>query len=427
MAGLTRRTFLGIGGAAAAAAALPGCGVGGSDGGSGGSGGALRVAWYGGDPVHKAMAAALAAYTADRADTKINSEHAPFADYWDKLATQTAGRSGPDVFRMSMSYFSEYAQRGALLDLSDKAGSAIRTDALDPDVAGSGRIDDKTMGIGQSSITHATFRNPALVAARGGKLPAEWTWESFATFAKDFAADAGPSNYGTTDAGGSMQTFEVWARQNGSNVFEDGKLAVAKDVVEGWFAYWDDLRKAKAAPPADVTAEGGSFETSQLSKKKSPVEFGWVQQIGFYQPLVKDAELAVGPVPGKTEGQFLKALDFWVVAATTKNADGAVQLVDFLLNDDRAVKAIGLNLGVPPSKKSRDLLAAEPNSANGRAIAYVESVQSKVGPSPAPWPKGYGELLETFTTLNENVGFKKSNPGAAADKFLSEAARVLKG
>lgn len=428
MAGLTRRTFLGIGGATAAAAALPGCGVGGSsdDGGSGGSG-SLRASWYGGDPVHKAMAVALAAYTSAHTDTKINSEHAPFADYWDKLATQTAGRSGPDVFRMSMSYFSEYAQRGALLDLTGKVGSAIKTDTLDKDVADSGQVDGKMMGIGQSSITHATFRNPALVEAGGGKLPAQWTWESFATFAKDFAADAGPSKYGTSDAGGSIQIFEVWARQNGSDTFKDGKVAVGKDVIEAWFAYWDDLRKAKAAPPADVTAEGGSFETSQLAKRRSPVEFGWVQQIGFYQPLVKDAELAVGPVPGKTEGQFLKALDFWVVAATTKDADRAAGLVDFLINDDRAVKAIGLNLGVPPSKKSRDLLAAKPDSADGRAIAYVDAIQSKVGPSPAPWPKGYGELLETFTTLNENVGFKKTDPGAAADKFLSEAARVLKG
>jgi multiple sugar transport system substrate-binding protein len=426
MAALTRRTFLGIG-AAAAAATLPGCGVGGTGNGGGGGNGALRVSWYGGDPVHKAMAAALAAYSSDHADTKVSTEHAPFADYWDKLATQTAGRTGPDVFRMSMSYFSEYAQRGALLDLTGKVGSAIKTDALDKDVADSGLVDGKMMGIGQSSITHATFRNPALVEARGGKLPAEWTWESFATFAKEFAADAGPSKYGTTDAGGSIQVFEVWARQNGSNTFEDGKLAVGKEVIEAWFAYWDDLRKAKAAPPADVSAEGGSFETSQLSKGRSPVEFGWVQQIGFYQPLVKNAELAVGPVPGKTEGQFLKALDFWVVAATTKDADRAAGLVDFLLNDDRAVKAIGLNLGVPPSKKSRDLLAAKPDSSDGRAIAYVEAIQAKVGPSPAPWPKGYGELLSTFTKLNQDIGFAKSDPGKAADKFRSEAARVLKG
>lgn len=424
MAGLTRRTFLGIGGAAVAAGVVPGCGIGGSKGGGGKS---LRVSWYGGDPVHKAMAAALAAYTSDHADTKVNTEHAPFADYWDKLATQTAGRTAPDVFRMSMSYFADYAQRGALLDLTGKVGSAVKIDALDKDVADSGQVDGKMMGIGQSSITHAMFRNPALVEARGGKLPADWTWESFASFAKDFAADAGSSMYGTTDAGGNLQVFEVWARQHGSDVFEDGKLAAGKDVIESWFAFWADLRKAKATPPAAVTAEGGSFEASQLSKKHSPIEFGWVQQLGFYQPLVKDADLLVGPVPGKTQGQFLKALDFWTVAATTKDADTAVALVDFLLNDDRAVKAIGLTLGVPPSKKSRDLLAAKPDSADGRAIAYVEQVESQVGPSPAAWPKGYGELLDTFTKLNQDIGFGKSDPRAAADKFAAESTRVLKG
>lgn len=413
MAGITRRRLLGFGAAAATAVALPGCG---GDGDSGASGG-LRVAWYGGDPVHKAMDAALAAFGG-----KVTTERAPFADYWDKLATQTAGRKSPDVFRMSMSYFSDYAKRKALLDLT---GKPITLDALDKDVAGSGSIDGKLMGIGQSSITHATFRNPQLVAKLGGKLPEQWTWETFATFAKDFAAEAGPGSYGTSDAGGNFQIFEVWAREHGSDLFADGKLAVGKDVVEEWFAYWQDLRKAKAAPPADVSAEGGSFETSQLSKGKSPVEFGWVQQLTFYQPLVKDAELVVGAVPGSLRGQFLKALDFWSVSSSTENADTAVQLIDFLINDDRAVKAIGLTLGVPPSKKSRDLIAARPNSAAGRAIAYVEKIESQVGPSPQPWPKGYGELLSVFDRLNEDIGFGRTTPAAAADKLGSEASRVL--
>ncbi|TWD82963.1 carbohydrate ABC transporter substrate-binding protein (CUT1 family) [Kribbella amoyensis] len=425
MAGLTRRSFLGFGAATAAAVALPGCG--GGD--SGGSADGLRVAWYGGDPVHKAMDKALADFTADHADLKLSTERAAFGDYWDKLATQTAGRKGPDVFRMSMSYYSEYAQRGALLDLTDKAGSAIKVDTLDKDVAESGRIDGKLMGIGQSSITHATFRNPQLVEKLGGKLPAEWSWDSFATFAKDFAGDAGPGKYGTGDAGGQFQIFEVWSREYGTEVFADGKLAVAKDVIEGWFAYWQDLRKAKAAPGADVTAEGGSFETSQLSKGASPIEFGWVQQLAFYQPLVKDAELVVGAVPGRTagslKGQFLKALDFWSVSGTTKNPDGAAQVIDFLVNDDRAVKAIGLTLGVPPSKKSRDLLAAQPNTPAGRAIAYVEQIEQQVGPSPQPWPKGYGELGTVFTRLNQDIGFGRTDPAAAADKFASEAGRVL--
>jgi multiple sugar transport system substrate-binding protein len=421
MAGITRRSLLGFGAAAVTAATLPGCGGGGE-----GSSDGLRVAWYGGDPVHKAMDAALAAFGADHSGTKLTTERAAFADYWDKLATQTAGRKSPDVFRMSMSYFSDYAQRKALADLS---GKPIKLDALDKDVAESGQVDGKLMGIGQSSITHATFRNPQLVEKRGGKLPEQWSWQTFAAFAKDYAADAGPGSYGTSDAGGNFQIFEVWAREYGSEVFADGKLAIGKDVLEGWFEFWLDLRKAKAAPPADVSAEGGTFETSQLSKGKSPVEFGWVQQLTFYQPLVKNAELVVGAVPGRTpgslKGQFLKALDFWTVSSSTKNTDAAVQLIDFLINDDRAVKAIGLTLGVPPSQKSRDLIAAQPNTAAGRAIAYVETIEKQVGPSPQPWPKGYGELITVFDRLNEDIGFGRTTPSAAADKFSSEASRVL--
>lgn len=421
---LSRRSFIGL--SAAAVAAASACG---------GPGAAeadnqLRLAWYGGDPVHKAMDAALAAYTGDHAEVKISTEHAPFADYWDKLATQTAGGKGPDVFRMSMSYFSEYAERGALLDLTSAVGSTIKVDSLDSDVATSGEVGGKMMGIGQSSISHACFVNPALAESVGGSIPKEWSWDSFAQFCTAFSAEAGTGKYGTSDEGGNFQIFDVFARQHGSELFDDAGLAIEQSVIEEWFSYWDELRRAKGAPPADVSAESGSFETSPLSKKIAAVEFGWVQQVTFYQPLV-DSPIEVVPVPGKQagslEGQFIKALDFWTVSGSTKNAEGAQQLINFLLTDERAVKAIGVTLGVPPSPAARQLLAADPDSAPGRAIAYIDAITDKVGPAPAAWPKGYGELLSTFNRMNQDIAFGKSDPAKASAAFAAESQRILGG
>lgn len=166
---LARRTLLGAG--LAGTAALTGCG-----GGSGGSSDGLRAAWYGGNPVHEAIGDALAAFADAHPDLTVSPERGSFDDYWDTIATQVASGKGPDVMRMSMSYFSEYAGRGALLDLADAVPDAIRTGDLDPDVATSGEVDGGLFGIGQSSITHAGFLDATAVQAVGGVVPVTgWT------------------------------------------------------------------------------------------------------------------------------------------------------------------------------------------------------------------------------------------------------------
>lgn len=418
----SRRSLLGLGAATSAALA-----AGGLLSGCSGSSGPLRVAWYGPDPVTKAINSALTSFQSS-AGVEYAAENAPFADYWDKLATQTSGNNAPDVMRMSLSYFSDYASRGTLKDLS---GLTIDTSTLDPDVAASGILDGRNYGVGQSSISHALYLDDAAVERSGVSAPADgsWTWDEFATFAKAYAA-AVPGSFGSSDQAGNFQIFETWARQHGTELFApDGSaLAVSQQTIADWWSYWAALRSAKAVPEQKVSGETSTIEKSLLVAGKAPLQFGWVQQVSFYQPLVK-SQLSVRPVPqgsaGDLSGQFIKGLDLWSISAGSKHAEDAAKLVDFLINDDAAVKAIGILLGVPPSKQARDLVKADADSAGARAIGYIEEIADKVGPAPAAWPKGYGELLTTFSRIAENIGFGKSDPTAGAQEFVDTAAKTL--
>lgn len=422
---LSRRAVLGLS-ATAAAGAITGCSSGGGAGSGSATEGKLHVGWYGADPLHNAMQKVLDAYHGKHPDVTLTHEFSPFDGYWDKLATKTAAKDAPDVFRMSMSYFAEYADRGALLDLSDVVGSKIKTDALDADVAASGKIADGIHGVGQSSISHAVFINPAAWEAYGIEVPAEdWTWDSFAENAKGYAGEAGKGNYGTTDVGGNVQIFEPYLRQIGSSLFtDDGSgLGLQAAEVEQWLSYWHELRTAGAAPPAEVSAEASGIDDGLLAQGKSPLAFGWVQQIAFHQPVVDDP-LQIHPLPapeaGSLQGQFLKALDFWVVSGTTENAEGAYALIDYLINDPEANTTIGLNLGVPPSKAARDRLNSDPESPEGKAIAFIDKIKDEVGPPPGPWPKSYSTIQDALSRVNQDVAFGKLDPAAGAKRFVEE-------
>lgn len=438
MSDLQRRTFLTAGLGLLGAGALAACSRGGGDGDSGdggtsGSGGGdgLRVAWYGGQPVHDGMAAALEAFGADNPDLTVATESAPFDDFWDRLATQTAGNDAPDVFRMSMTYVDDYASRGALLDVADLLGSgAIDTSGLDADVAASGDVAGGTYGVGQSSIVFAVFVDPVQLEDAGLSAPElGWSWEEFDELATAFAEATPEGTFGCNDNGGNIQAFEPFARDRAGDLFTaDGALAVEPEVVEEWFAMWQAWREAGVVPPPDLTAETQGFENALLVKGRCAMQWGWVQQVTFYQPLTENP-LQVVTVPAATSGDlggmFLKALDFWCISARTAAPEAAASLVDFLLNDPRAVEAIGLTLGVPPSQAARDLLGAEPDSAAGRAIAYVEELADRVGPPPPAWPVGYGEIMGIFSRANEQVAFGETDAATAAATVVAEAQAAL--
>ncbi|MFI8523949.1 ABC transporter substrate-binding protein [Promicromonospora sukumoe] len=427
---LTRRQLLGVTLAGLAAASLAACGPKGSPPGKPG------LSWYGGDPVHEAMQELVRLYGTKHPDVDVVAQFSAFDDYWDRLATQTAGRSAPDVMRMSMSYLADYADRGALTDLSPylgtsgTSGTKIDIDDMAPDIADSARIDGTYYGVSQSSIANAAFVNRDLVAALGvPDVDESWTWADFGTWAKEVGA-ARDDVYGSMDQGGSLQLFESYVREHGTEMFtpDGSNLAFDQGVLEEWWAYWHDLRAHRGAPPAAVSAEVAGFDTWPLAKGTTPVGFGWVQQVAFVQPFLDGPlDILTPPTAGTgTSGLFVKCLDFWSIASTSSQPDEAARIIDFLVNDDDAIRTLGIVLGVPPSQRAIDLLDLEAGSAEQRAVDYVGRVADVVPPAPPAWPLGYNELLSLFTKLGQDIGFGEAGVSDAATEFFEQSARVLR-
>jgi len=118
---VNRRQFL-LGGLATAAttmglsACAPGSGGGsGSQGGGGGGQGetSLALAWWGNPTRNKNTQAQIDAYMKANPNVKIQPQPGEFASYWERLATQTAGGTAPDIIQMDMAFISEYGNRGA--------------------------------------------------------------------------------------------------------------------------------------------------------------------------------------------------------------------------------------------------------------------------------------------------------------------------
>jgi multiple sugar transport system substrate-binding protein len=79
----------------------PACGSGGGSGGGGGGAAAgpitLRFSWWGSDSRQQYTQKLIDQYEAAHPGITIEPDFTSFTDYWDRLATATAGGDAPDV------------------------------------------------------------------------------------------------------------------------------------------------------------------------------------------------------------------------------------------------------------------------------------------------------------------------------------------
>jgi len=118
---------------------------------------------------------------------KVNMELIGWGDYWQKIKATMAGQESYDTFWMDTYNFTDYASRGAMMDLS----SYIAADGLDMNgLYGKGRMvnvtyQGKTFAVPKDSDDPAVYYNKDLFDKYGVAYPAAgWTWDDFKEMAK---------------------------------------------------------------------------------------------------------------------------------------------------------------------------------------------------------------------------------------------------
>lgn len=391
---------------------------------------AVKASWYGGQDTHERMQKALELFTQKNPDIPITVEFAPFNEFWDRLPVQYAGGGAPDMHRHSMTYLYSYIKRGLLADLTPYVGSTIDISKLYPGVVEIGTMNGKTNAIGNNQIAFALFYNKEKLDKAGvtGKLD-NLTWDGFREISIVLGKAGGNQHYGTNDGGGILAFLELFVTQRGKSLYvEDGLGFERQDLVD-WYAFWQSMRDEQGAPPPAITSESNGFQNAPMVRNMAAMQTGWCQQLVFFQALMKQ-ELGIhacpSPAEGPDNGHLIRALDFWVVPARSKNADKAAKLIDFLLNDEEAIEILGLTLGGPASDKASDILSKSADKTSGMVLDYLKDLRAQASKKTPGWIAGHGELESLLKRQNESIGFAQTTPKDAADEFFSQATSILR-
>ena len=425
---------MGAGGLAAAATAggLTACAPGARGGGGGNQGGGesgqttLALAYWGNPTRNKNTQAEIDAYMKANPNVKIESQPGDFSSYWEKLATQTAGGTAPDIIQMDMAYISEYGNRGALLDLSGVDTSKFVEGTVD-----SGRIDDKLVGINAGINSLVIMANPSVFEKAKVDLPDDttWTWDELMEVAAEVGAKAGVP-FGLASFFGGDGPFGTWLRQNGKELFTPEGLGFEVADAEGWFDMMVKFEKAKAIGSAQQISEEGlgpsakPLDQSALVVGKAGMALSNTNQLEAINA-ASGEEMKLLRLPSQTgkaadRKAWYKASMLWSASAKTKNPEAATAWIDWWVNSTEAVDIDKAERGIPANSELQAHVQPKLSPAQQQVSKFITDIKPELATTPIAPPPGGGTLSEVMFRNMTDVLFGRASVADAAKKFTDE-------
>ncbi|WP_102157998.1 ABC transporter substrate-binding protein [Zhihengliuella halotolerans] len=408
---------------AVSALALTACGGGSDEAGSGGDGDVtLRFTWWGSDARAQITEQIIESFEAENPGIDVVPEYGDWNGYWDKLATQTAANDAPDIIQMDAQFLREYADRGALLDLSGVETSLIEDSVLD-----NGRTEEGLFGITTGINTPIILANPDVFSEAGVDMPDDstWTWDDFSAIAQEIS-ESGDGVYGA-GAPAEPLNIQVWLRQQGKNLTtEDGQLGLNAADAEAYLQHLLDLTENGAFPQASLIAEDQTAAVDQSLVGTGSAAMGtyWSNQLSAIGT-ASGSDVVPLRYPSQTgdandAGLWYKASMMLSVAAGSDHPEEAQAFVDYFVNNVDAGLIGMTERGLPSNTEVRAAVAEELEGMDQASAEFVEAVEPELGEvEPVP-PVGFSELQDILGRYELEVYFGRQSPADAAESMVAE-------
>lgn len=428
MAG-TRRQLLKAASLAAAASTLGLSACNNSGGGGSTANPTIQFAWWG-NPVRNEMTTkAIDTYTKANANVTVKPQPGEWASYWDKLATQVAGNSAPDIIQMDMAYISEYGARGALLDL----GQYVDTTKFAEGTADAGKVGDKLAGINAGINTLVFMTNPKVFKAAGVELPDDktWTWTDYQNISAQITKGSPSGTFGSSSLF-SDNLLQIWLRQNGKDTFTaDGKLGFAAADIVPYLQLLVAFEKAKAIPSPSAISEdqGKSLDQNMFAKGKVGFVLNWSNQLAAVTKSAGTEVKMLRPptVAGdaKQRHAWYKASMLWSASSRTKNPEAVGKLINWWVNDPACANICLDERGIPANTDMVTEIKSKLTKEGKTVADFIAAIKPELGDAPVAPPPGGGKIGDTLNRYQTDLLFGRSDVNTAAQKFVDEATSNL--
>lgn len=391
----------------------------------------LRFSWWGGDPRHEALLKVIDLYTKQNPHVKIEPEYSGYSGYYEKLITQLAGKTAPDVMHVAYQWIPDFKNQGVeyFLDLYT-VPDIVSTNEIDASLIEQYLIvDGKLQGLPAGSTGLGLIYNKDFFKKHGIPEDTQFSWNSLLEIGKK-VHDNDPNDYLLNANAYTIYThlFPTYLNQMlGEHcVREDYSFAFTKEQLLDVLTYIKKLfdygvvepleQSSLFSPEANPKWINGNMGLCVVWSASAP---GYISNVSFdvgatRYPVAenaKDTAISVSP-PG-----------FIAVNKDTKNPEEAAKFLNFFINNNDAILTKAEAMGAPPSDKGRKLLldagktGAVPSQVLDIALKNVGLAETTILYN--------AEIADILSEVVEKLGFGRISPEEATNELMTKVGNKL--
>lgn len=393
----------------------------------------IRFAWWGDTERNDLYNSIVDRFEEEYPYIKVKREFGGWADYWNRLATQSAGGNAPDVVSMHQFYVADYAARGALLDLQTVIDSGELDVSLFPEAAlNSGRVNDTLVMIPKGITMPGWVYNTAVFDKLGISYPdINWTYDDLINISRQVVEKSGGTMWGAPDhSGGQLQpNFRYFVRQNGEDLYtEDGKIGFSRDTLVKWWSMWKQMRDEKLIPDAATSAENDGvpleqnlFVTGKVALYQIPAN-----QIYLYEQQFQEGEIHIVRMPSLPDGRNGEYIEgaYLSISAQSKHPKEAALFINFFVNNERSLELFKVEQGSPANTEMAAFVKPLLTEPQSRAVDFIQTV-IPYATNAEYAPAGATQVEVAFEDNAMAITFGQKTVEQAADDFMEAANRIL--
>lgn len=390
----------------------------------------LRFSWWGGDERRDATLAVIDQFQLLYPYITIEAEYGSSDGYHDKLSTQLASGTAPDIIQIDpetlptyvasqKDYFLNYDEQG--FDFSKFEEGFLRQRI-------NGYYSEKQLGIPTGIAGAALVVNKDLADKYEIDLTQEYTWDDMITYGKK-VREAGNDEYFLTanmSTLTNMVFFSLAKQICGDSLFnvETRELNITVEQMQQAFEFIKALYDNEVVPPAAVIApyENDSLQTDPAwIDGKYVASFAYVSTLAVMTAANENVTYYAGKLPlladAKNGGWAANCPQVITIAATSEHPEEAKMFMDYFFNDPTAMKTLGATRSIPPTEEAR-VICTE-NAIMTEILASAGDIAGAYGGTVNDQLISTKEAKQIIFDAVEQVAYANATPEQAAQDTIN--------
>ena len=398
----------------------------------------LRFSWWGGEERLAATLDVIKQFEELNPNIKIEPEYGSSDGYADKLATQLASGTAPDIIQIDPGLMPALVsdETNYFLDLNTSSFDFSNFDENYYKLRINGFYDGKQLGIPTGISGGAVLVNQGLADQIGIDFHTQYTWDDIFDWAKkvreyddsmylicsnkDYVANILANNYAKQLSGKTFINEETKEINLTSEQWQEVYTFVKR--------LYDDEVIAPASYSAAYSGDNMQSDPNWIAGKYV-CSFTYMSTMETLAAANADAEYTAGLFPlyqgSDVDAWNANCPQIIAINAKSKNPEAAVEFLDYFFNNEKAMETLGCTRSVPPTAKAREICTAD--GSLSKLLSEAADVAGSYSGMVDDKYFSAAEAKQIVTDEVEAVGFGVTTPESASEETISLLNNYISG